>query len=122
MQMLQEAVAESEKRSLSTLERLGLLKAFTFTHELAWNVLKDYVKEEGLIAVVDSENPMQGVFQLSLIDDRETWVDMLNARNLTLHAFDPDVAQALADDICLRFYPAIGAFAERFAAVGNRCV
>lgn len=40
LQALQRAVDLSEKRKLSELEALGLIREFEFTHELAWNVLK----------------------------------------------------------------------------------
>ena len=29
-------------RPLSDLEKQGLIQAFEFTHELAWNVMRDY--------------------------------------------------------------------------------
>ena len=37
---LQDAVALSEQRELSPLEKQGLIQAFKYTHELAWKVLK----------------------------------------------------------------------------------
>jgi dipeptidase len=45
---LSEAVALSRQRALSELEEQGLIQAFEFTHELAWNVLKDYLEAAGL--------------------------------------------------------------------------
>nr|NJM04094.1 hypothetical protein [Desulfobacula sp.] len=38
---LQEAVTLHHERTLSNIERQGFVKAFEFTHELAWNVMKD---------------------------------------------------------------------------------
>lgn len=35
------------QRSLSLLEEQGLIQTFEYTHELAWNVLKDYLTEYG---------------------------------------------------------------------------
>lgn len=32
----------AEQRPLSDLEKQGLIQGFEFTHELAWNVMKDY--------------------------------------------------------------------------------
>jgi len=42
---LQDAVGLSEQRALSNLEKQGVIQAFEFTHELAWNVLKDYLQD-----------------------------------------------------------------------------
>jgi len=38
---LNEAVELSMTRPLSKLEKQGLIQAFEYTHELAWNTLKD---------------------------------------------------------------------------------
>jgi hypothetical protein len=32
----------AKQRKLSDLEQQGLIQAFEFTHELAWNILKDF--------------------------------------------------------------------------------
>ncbi|WP_371866187.1 nucleotidyltransferase substrate binding protein [Duganella radicis] len=32
-----------DKDQLNELEQQGMIKAFEFTHELAWNVMKDYL-------------------------------------------------------------------------------
>jgi len=41
------AVTLSQQRPLSNLEKQGLIQGFEFTHELAWNVLKDYFVYQG---------------------------------------------------------------------------
>lgn len=42
LQQLSLAVNLAQTRPLSDLEKQGLIQAFEFTHELAWNVMKDY--------------------------------------------------------------------------------
>jgi hypothetical protein len=42
LEQLGNAIATSQQRPLSELEKQGLIQAFEFTHELAWNVMKDY--------------------------------------------------------------------------------
>ena len=44
---LSQAAALADQRSLSDLERQGLIQAFEFTHELAWNTLKDFLNARG---------------------------------------------------------------------------
>ena len=41
---LTSAVMLRQARGLSELEQQGLVQAFEFTHELAWNVMKDYLQ------------------------------------------------------------------------------
>ena len=44
---LKDGVDTFNSRDLSLLEKQGLIQAFEFTHELAWNVLKDYFEYQG---------------------------------------------------------------------------
>ena len=41
---LSKAAAIARQRELSELERQGFIKAFEFTHELAWNTLQDFLE------------------------------------------------------------------------------
>ena len=43
-QRLNDAVELAQKRPLSPLEQQGMIKAFEFTQELAWKVIKDYLQ------------------------------------------------------------------------------
>ena len=47
-QNLVDAVELAHSRELSNLEQQGLIQSFEFTHELAWNVLKDYLEHQGI--------------------------------------------------------------------------
>ncbi|MCL2042013.1 MAG: nucleotidyltransferase substrate binding protein [Bacteroidales bacterium] len=42
LMQLRNAVALGQERPFSELEEQGLIQAFEFTHELAWNVMKDF--------------------------------------------------------------------------------
>ena len=46
---LSAAIALAPQRPLSELEQQGLSQAFEFTHELAWNTLKDFLQASGKI-------------------------------------------------------------------------
>jgi hypothetical protein len=41
---LLKAVMLRQTRELSELEQQGLIQAFGYTHELAWKVMKDYLR------------------------------------------------------------------------------
>lgn len=53
---LKDAVTLSRQRPLSRLEKQGVIQAFEFTHELAWNVLKDFLKDQGHQNIKDSKD------------------------------------------------------------------
>lgn len=55
-QTLVEAVDLAKTRPLSNLENQGLIQSFEFTHELAWNVLKDYLEHKGIQGLIGSKD------------------------------------------------------------------
>lgn len=118
LEMLAEATELAQKRSLSKLEMLGVIHAFEFTHELAWNVLKDYLDAQGFVGLIGSKNATRQAFKDGLIQDGEAWMDMIKARNLTSHTYKTDIASGIATDILARFYPAFSTMANTFAAIG----
>ncbi len=108
------AVQLMDQRPLSDLERQGLIQGFEFTHELAWNVLKDYLEMEGIQGLVGSRSTAREAFKRELIIDGEAWMDMIEKRNLSSHTYNLDVAVSLATAIRESFYPAFLALLERF--------
>jgi hypothetical protein len=59
LQTLTEAVELSNIRPLSKLEQQGLIQGFEFTHELSWNVLKDYLDCKGISGLIQcAANPV----------------------------------------------------------------
>jgi nucleotidyltransferase substrate binding protein (TIGR01987 family) len=44
---LSNAATLAQQRELTDLEQQGLIQAFEFTHELAWNTLKDFLESRG---------------------------------------------------------------------------
>ena len=112
---LTEAVALSQQRALSELEEQGLIQAFEFTHELAWNVLKDYLEAQGFVELIGSKNATRQAFKNGLLADGEAWMDMIKARNLTSHTYQVKIAADIVKDILGRFHPALSAMERRFA-------
>lgn len=117
LQTLTDAVELAQQRALSKLEQQGLIQGFEFTHELAWNVLKDYLEEQGFVGIIGSKNASREAFKNALIEDGEAWMDMIKARKLTSHTYNLDVAASIATDILTRFYPAFAAMAKTFSAL-----
>ena len=114
---LREAVKLSGERPLSELEQQGLIQGFEYTHELGWNVLKDYLEEQGFVGIIGSKGATREAFKNGLLEDGEAWMDMIKARNLTSHTYQTEVAERIVKDILERFYPALTALEGRFAEV-----
>jgi nucleotidyltransferase substrate binding protein (TIGR01987 family) len=116
MQNLGEAVALATERPLSNLEQQGLIQAFEFTHELGWNVIKDFLEFKGITGLIGSRDASRSAFKNELITDGEAWMDMIKARNQTSHTYNLDVANEVAHAILTRFYPAFVALRQTLSA------
>jgi len=99
------AVQLMDQRPLSDLEKQGLIQGFKFTHELAWKVLKDYLEYEGIQGIIGSRSVVREAFNQGLITDGETWMDMIEKRNLSSHTYNLDVASDLAAAFHDTYYP-----------------
>lgn len=100
-------------RQLSELERQGLIQAFEFTHELAWNVMKDYFIYQGGTAITGSRDAIREAFSTGLIEDGEGWMEMIQSRNQTVHAYNERVAAEIAARITGRYRELFEQFLER---------
>ena len=104
---LEGAVTLSQQRELSQLEKQGVIQAFEFTHELAWNVLKDYLEDQGEQSIRGSKDATRSAFKVSLITEGELWMAMIQSRNISSHTYDEETAEllfiAIVDDYCPLF-------------------
>ncbi len=72
------AVELARQRTFSNLEKQGLIQGFEYTHELAWNVLKDFLEYEGIQGIVGSRGAAWETFRRGLVE----------SRNLTSHTYN----------------------------------
>lgn len=107
--LMEEAVLLSKQRPLNELEKQGLIQRFEFTHELAWNVLKDYFAYQGNTAITGSRDAVREAFNKGLIQDGDTWMDMIKSRNLSTHTYDEAIANNVADKIINNYSPLFAA-------------
>jgi nucleotidyltransferase substrate binding protein (TIGR01987 family) len=114
---LRRAVDLARQRDLSELEQQGLIQGFEFTHELAWNVLKDYLEETGISGIIGSKGATREAFKNGLIHDGESWMEMIKSRNLSSHTYNQDTAEEVVTNILSRFYPAFEQMATTFTAL-----
>lgn len=110
LDQLGNAIATSQQRPLSELEKQGLIHAFEFTHELAWNVMKDYFAWQGNPAITGSRDAAREAFQKGLVEDGEGWMEMIKSRNQTSHTYQQKIADEIAGKIIGQYFPLFQAF------------
>jgi nucleotidyltransferase substrate binding protein (TIGR01987 family) len=112
---LQEAAEIADRRDLSDLERQGLIQAFEFTHELAWNTLKDFLTSRGTTQkIYGSKDATRMAFAAELIENGETWMQMIGHRNESSHTYNDEVAGRIMEAVCSFYVPAFETFMSRF--------
>lgn len=88
---LTQAVDLSRQRALSKLEQQGLIQGFEFTHELAWNTLKDFLETRGAAEIFGSRDTTRAAFTAGLIDQGEVWMQMIQSRNQSTHTYNEEM-------------------------------
>lgn len=84
---------------LSDIEKEGFIQRFEFTHELAWNVMKDFLKEKGFQGIIGSKDATKLAFQNELIENGQVWMDMIDSRNQTVHTYNDEILEIQFDKI-----------------------
>jgi nucleotidyltransferase substrate binding protein (TIGR01987 family) len=91
--------------ALNEREQQGLIKAFEYTYELAWNTLRDLLRSQGNAGLLGSRDTLREAFRLGLIEAGDTWMLMIQDRNLTSHTYNRATADAIGQQILSRYLP-----------------
>ena len=105
LNQLEDAVELSQQRKLTQLEKQGVIQAFEFTHELAWNVLKDFLEDQGEQDIKGSKDATRAAFKVALIKSGEQWMAMIQSRNISPHTYDEETAESLVMAIINDYFP-----------------
>jgi nucleotidyltransferase substrate binding protein (TIGR01987 family) len=92
------------KGDLSELEEQGLIKAFEYTFELAWNTLKDYLEYQGIFNITGSRDVIREAFKNNLIEEGEIWMKMITSRNMTVHSYNEATAAEISSAILDEYF------------------
>ena len=114
--LLREAL-EGGVEPLNQLELEGVIQRFEFTFELSWNLLKDRLEYDGLVlATITPRNVIREAYSAKLIEDCETWMDMLTDRNLMSHTYDFDKFKVVVENIHSRYLKVLNDLYHRLMA------
>lgn len=104
---------------LNELEQQGLIKAFEFTHELAWNVLKDYLQYQGNNTIHGSRDATREAFELGLLQDGDVWMGMIKSRNQSAHTYNKETADEISGLIFTDYFPRFKALEQKMTELSN---
>ncbi len=103
-ELLESAVVQFREKGLSELEEQGLIQRFEFTHELAWNVLKDFFEYQGNTDITGSRDATREAFNKGLISDGEGWMEMIKSRNKSSHTYNEEIARDILINVVNWYY------------------
>jgi nucleotidyltransferase substrate binding protein (TIGR01987 family) len=95
--------AASSNESVAEILKEGLIQRFEYTHQLAWNVMKDYAEYQGNNEIGGSRDATREAFKMGLIADAEGWMEMIKSRNDTSHVYNEDTANEIILKILNRY-------------------
>ncbi|AFL98137.1 nucleotidyltransferase substrate binding protein [Ornithobacterium rhinotracheale] len=110
---LTDAVQLDQTKTLSELEKQGLIQSFEYTHELAWKVMKDYFTFQGNTEITGSRDATRQAFKANLIEDGDNWLKMIHNRNLTSHTYNEETSEEIYENIVTIFYPLFVLFQKK---------
>lgn len=116
---LSSAVELMRSRELSDLEKQGVIQAFEFTWELAWNLLKDYLRWQGETEITGARDAIRESFKRGLIEEGQTWMAMLQDRNRTSHTYNESTMREILDSIEKHYQPQFAALQARFKIIAE---
>ncbi len=104
LSQLKDAVDLAKSRELSMLERQGLIQAFEFTYELAWNTIKDFYEAQGETDMQGSRDTFRLAFRRGLIENGNIWMEMIQSRVLSSHTYNEAMAEKIMLKVINQYY------------------
>lgn len=117
---LGEAVQLDAERTLSELEKQGIIQAFKYTHELAWKVMQDFFIYQGNTEIRGSRDATRQAFSADLISDGDNWMKMIINRNLSSHTYNEEISEEIYRNIIDNFYSLFVAFQETMERIKSK--
>lgn len=115
IKMINSRLISKDNDILNDLIKEGLIQKFEYTHELAWNVMKDFLNSKGISTIIGSKDATREAFLVKIIEDGHTWMDMIKSRNLTSHTYNEDTANEIYNKILNEYFPIFELFYHKMA-------
>jgi nucleotidyltransferase substrate binding protein (TIGR01987 family) len=107
MKSLLEDIETATSRQLNKLEKQGIIQAFEFNYELAWNTVKDFYEAQGETNIQGSRDAFMLAFNRGLVKNYGTvLIESIKARQMTSHTYNEETAKEIFDGIVNNYYDA----------------
>jgi len=93
-----------KETNLNDMEEQGIIQAFEYTYELAWNTIKDYLVYQGITEVIGSRDAFRIAFNRGLISDGSIWMSMIESRIKSSHTYNEEIAKEILKEIREQYF------------------
>ena len=91
------------------------IQRFEFTYELCWKLLKGYLEYTGVTEVNNPRAVFKEAFAIGIIVNGESWISMIDDRNLTSHTYNEDMAMEIYQRVSKVYFAQFMMVLERLA-------
>lgn len=114
--LLQEAADRYAENSLEQLGKEGMIKRFEVCMELAWKTIKDYLESKNVVfSQITPSMVVKEAVSAKLIDDGESWMMALDARNKMSHTYDFNKFEVVLQQVGEKYLQCFGQLYETLA-------
>lgn len=96
------------------IQKAGTIQFFEMSFELSWNLVKDYLEEQGFVDVKSPRTALKKAFEIGIIENGHDWMDLLLDRNLTAHTYDEQKATEMELLILNKYFPILKSLHQYF--------
>lgn len=87
------------------VQKAGIIQLFEMSFELAWNMVKDYLEEQGFVDIKSPRSALKKAFEMNILENGHDWMNLLQDRNLTAHTYDEQKATEMEQLISDKYFP-----------------
>lgn len=114
LKLLEQAL---EIKEPDIIQKAGIIQFFEMSFELAWNLLKDYLTEQGFVEIKSPRDAIKKSFEINLIQNGQFWLEMIEDRNRTAHTYDEEKANEMETVIRQKYFPL---FRQLYESLGDK--
>jgi nucleotidyltransferase substrate binding protein (TIGR01987 family) len=101
------------------VQKAGIIQFFEMSFELAWNLIKDYLEEQGFADIKSPRGALKKAFEMNILENGHDWMDLLQDRNLTAHTYDEQKATDMEQLIHHKYFPLLKELHNRFKQISD---
>ena len=123
LEKLNEAAQIMEKElhysvEVNDLQKEGLIQRFEYSHELGWNVMKDYAEYQGSTDIRGSRDAIRWAIHNGLANDK-AWMKSIEDRNLSSHDYDSMTADSIFIKVIETYLPLFNQFEQTMKEISR---